>query len=79
MDCDVEKQKFDLEAFYNTPGLEWDPARLQVPSEEVDNQMPSEGLAACASGPQCFNCGSSLEWDEAAGLFEDCGTCFCPN
>lgn len=79
MDCTVDEQKFELEEFYNTPGLEWDPELLEVATEEVDNRVPSGGLASCASGPQCFNCGSSLEWNEATGLLEDCDTCFCPN
>ncbi|KAK8137376.1 hypothetical protein PG984_005316 [Apiospora sp. TS-2023a] len=79
MDCTMDDRKFELDDFYNTPGLEWDSELLEVPTEEADNEVPSEGLAACASGPQCFNCGSSLEWDEATGLLVDCETCFCPN
>ncbi|KAK7952886.1 hypothetical protein PG988_013580 [Apiospora saccharicola] len=79
MDCTVDEQKYELDDFYNTPGLEWDPELLEVPTEEADNEVPSQGLAACASGPQCFNCGSSLEWDGATGLLVDCETCFCPN
>lgn len=73
------KDKFyELDDFYHTPGLEWDPDCLIVPAEEAVD-APIHGLAACETGPQCFNCGSPVGWDEATGRLEDCEVCFCPN
>ncbi|KAK8036074.1 hypothetical protein PG993_008688 [Apiospora rasikravindrae] len=74
----VGDPKFGLYDFYSTPGLEWDPELLQVPADEAD-KVAAHGLSACETGPQCFNCGSPLEWDEATELLEDCDMCCCPN
>ncbi|KAK7994744.1 Nacht and tpr domain containing protein [Apiospora arundinis] len=66
-----DDKRFELDDFYNLPGLEWNPELLVVPSDEADD-VTMEGLAACETGPQCFNCGSSVEWDEATGLLAEC-------
>ncbi|KAK8860068.1 hypothetical protein PGQ11_010802 [Apiospora arundinis] len=73
-----DDKRFELDDFYNLPGLEWNPELLVVPSDEADD-VTMEGLAACETGPQCFNCGSPVEWDETSGLLAECEVCFCPN